>query len=114
MNELRAPPLNEPHVSTREHLVVLAPDETALIALCQRGHQSAFRQLYDQHLGLVYARCLRLCADRSMAEDATQEVFIQLWRHIDSFRGESSFTTWLHALCTHTAISYLCRPAQPP
>jgi RNA polymerase sigma-70 factor (ECF subfamily) len=109
MNEFRAPALNDPHASASPRLVVLAPDEAALIGLCQRRHQSAFRQLYDQYLGLVYGLCLRLCADRALAEDATQEVFIQLWRRIESFRGESSFSTWLHALCTNTAISYLRR-----
>jgi RNA polymerase sigma-70 factor (ECF subfamily) len=90
-------------------LALVAPDEAALISLCQRGHQNAFRQLYEQYLGLVYGLCLRLTANRALAEDATQEVFIQLWRRIASFRGDSSFATWLHALCTNTVISYLRR-----
>ena len=107
MSELRAPALNPPQPDTG--VVLLATDEAALIGLCQRRHQGAFKQLYERHLGRVYALCLRLTADRTMAEDATQEVFIQLWRRIESFRGDSSFSTWLHALCTNTTISYLRR-----
>jgi RNA polymerase sigma factor, sigma-70 family len=109
MSEFSAPALNEVPAPAGSRLVVLAADEAALIALCQRRHQGAFRQLYENYVGMVYALCLRLTADRSMAEDAAQEVFIQLWNRIESFRGESSFATWLHALCTNTTLSYLRR-----
>jgi RNA polymerase sigma-70 factor (ECF subfamily) len=109
MNEPRTSALNHTPANAGPRLVVLAPDEASLIALCQRRHQGAFRQLYEQYLGQVYGLCLRLTADRALAEDAAQEVFIQLWRRIDSFRGDSSFSTWLHALCSNTAISYLRR-----
>jgi len=101
--------LNDTQALPGPQLTVLAPDQASLIARCQRRDQGAFRQLYDQHLGLVYGLCLRLTAERTLAEDATQEVFIQLWRRIDSFKGESSFTTWLHTLCTNTTLSYLRR-----
>ena len=81
--------------------------ETALIAGVRQRNQSAFKQLYDRHLGKIYGLCLRMTANRQMAEDATQEVFIQVWRKIDTFAGDSSFSTWLHALATNTTISYL-------
>lgn len=88
-------------------VLVLADSDKALIELVLQHDQHAFRQLYDRHLARVYALCLRLTGNRQLAEDATQEVFIQLWRKIHLFAGGSSFTTWLHRLATNTTISYL-------
>lgn len=81
---------------------VLPVDE--LLSLSQQGDLSAFKLLYQQHLGRVYAVCLRLLADRGKAEDACQEVFVKLWQQLAMFRGDSSFSTWLHSIATRTAI----------
>src|ERR1043165_90863 len=59
---------------------------------------AAFEQLYQRHNRRVYSLCLRMTGNVSEAEDLAQEVFIQLFRKIGSFRGESAFTTWLHRL----------------
>lgn len=79
----------------------------ALVARCQQGDQGAFRELFEQHHRRVYALCLRLLAEPSHAEDACQEVFVQLWQKIDQFKGQSQFTTWLHSVTSNIAISYL-------
>ncbi len=81
---------------------VRAMDE--LVSLSQQGDRAAFRQLYQQHSGRVYAVCVRLLADRSKAEDACQEVFVKVWQQLTLFRGDSSFSTWLHSIATRTAI----------
>lgn len=78
-----------------------------LVAAVKGGDRDAYRQLYQQHVGRVYALCLRLTGERTLAEDATQEVFIQLWRKLHNYRGDSKFSTWLHAVATHVCISYL-------
>ena len=88
-------------------VLVLADSEITLIALTKQRNQIAFKRLYDKHLGKVYGLCLRMTGNRQMAEDATQEVFIQVWRKIDTFAGNSSFSTWLHSLAANTTISYL-------
>jgi RNA polymerase sigma-70 factor (ECF subfamily) len=88
-------------------VIVLADSEALLITQTKQRNQNAFRRLYEKHLGKVYGLCLRITGNRSMAEDATQEVFIQVWRKIDTFAGESSFSTWLHSLTTNTTISYM-------
>jgi RNA polymerase sigma-70 factor (ECF subfamily) len=90
-------------------LYVLTADENQLIAQVQAGHEGAFRQLYEMHVGMVYGLCLRLTGTVAMAEEACQEVFIQVWRKIGTFRGESSFKTWLHRLASNCTISYLRR-----
>ncbi|MDY6982221.1 MAG: RNA polymerase sigma factor [Pseudomonadota bacterium] len=92
---------------TTADLVVLADSEPMLIAQARQRNQQAFRRLYDKYLGKVYGLCLRMTGNRQMAEEATQEAFIQVWRKIDTFAGDSSFSTWLHSLTANTTISYL-------
>jgi RNA polymerase sigma-70 factor (ECF subfamily) len=81
--------------------------EQDLIERVKLQDKAAFKQLYDMHMPRVYALCCRLCADRSQAEDATQEVFIQLWRKIDNFKGDSKFSTWLHSVASNITVSYI-------
>lgn len=88
-------------------LFVIGDSDTTLVAMAKQQHQGAFRQLYQRHLRMVYSLALRLTAQPSQAEDITQDVFIQVWRKLDTFNGDSAFTTWLHSLTTNTAISYL-------
>lgn len=88
-------------------VVVLVDSEAMLIAQSKQRNQNAFKRLYDKHLGKVYGLCLRMTGNRALAEEATQEVFIQLWRKIDTFNGDSSFSTWLHSLTANTTISYM-------
>ncbi|GGO75201.1 RNA polymerase sigma factor [Bowmanella pacifica] len=78
-----------------------------LIEAVKAGDKQAYQMLYQQHLGQVYALCYRLTADRALAEDVTQEVFIQLWRKLDNFRGEAKFRTWLHSVTSNVCVSYL-------
>ncbi len=63
-----------------------------------QGCKKAFQQLYQQHVGRVYGFALRMLNDVNQAEDVTQEIFISAWRQLSSFRGESRFSTWLHAI----------------
>ena len=87
----------------------LAPDELALIGAAQRGDLTAYRMLYEIHVGMVYGLASRLVKDRFAAEDVTQEVFIKVWKDISSFRGDSKLSTWLHRICSLTAITHLRR-----
>src|SRR5438132_7054838 len=66
----------------------------------------AFEQLYQRHNRRVYSLCLRMTSNVSEAEDLAQEVFIQLFRKIGSFRGESAFTTWLHRLTVNQVLMH--------
>ena len=70
----------------------------ALTQRASEGDMKAFEELYQRHNRRVYSLCLRMTANVTEAEDLAQEVFIQLFRKIGSFRGESAFTTWLHRL----------------
>ena len=81
--------------------------EHELICKTKEGDKQAFRTLYDDHIGRVYALCYRLTGEKGMAEDASQEVFIQLWKKIANFDGQSQFSTWLHSVTANIAISYM-------
>ncbi|HVF57068.1 MAG TPA: RNA polymerase sigma factor [Pyrinomonadaceae bacterium] len=70
------------------------------------GDLSAFETLYERHNRRVYSLCLRMTANTAEAEDLAQEVFIQLFRKIGSFRGESAFTTWLHRLTVNQVLMH--------
>ena len=78
-------------------------------ALAQRagkGDMSAFEELYKRHHRRVYSLCLRMTQNVSEAEDLAQEAFVQLFRKIGSFRGESAFTTWLHRLTVNQVLMH--------
>src|SRR5713226_9134956 len=72
--------------------------EAQAIRLAQRGDAAAFEYVYRLHSRRVYALCLRMVGNSTEAEDLTQEAFLQLFRKIHTFRGESAFSTWLHRL----------------
>lgn len=84
-------------------------NEQKLIALAQQGDQSAFEQLLDRYQKPVYHQALRLVGNPEDAADVTQEVFIKVWKHLPSFRGESEFSTWLHRLTDNAAIDLIRR-----
>ncbi|MFN2452664.1 MAG: RNA polymerase sigma factor [Pyrinomonadaceae bacterium] len=78
----------------------------ALAQKAAAGDMHAFEQLYERHNRRVYSLCLRMTGNVQEAEDLAQEVFIQLFRKIGSFRGESAFTTWLHRLTVNQVLMH--------
>ena len=70
------------------------------------SEQRKFHELYLAHHCRVYNICFRMTQNASEAEDLTQEVFIHLFRKIESFRGESAFTTWLHRLTVNHVLMH--------
>ena len=84
----------------------MAMELAQVIAAAKQGDKQAYYQLYQQHIGRVYAICWRLLANKQLAEDASQEVFLKVWQQLPAFRGDSSFATWLHSVATRTAIDH--------
>jgi len=76
-----------------------------LVRRAQAGDQQAFRDLYQQLAGRVYALCLRLTGDAGAAEERTQDVFVRAWDKLRSFRGESLFSSWLHRLAVNVVMN---------
>lgn len=83
--------------------------EADAIRLAQQGDAAAFERLYQLHCRRVYSLCLRMVGNTAEAEDLTQEAFLQLFRKIATFRGESAFSTWLHRLSVNVVLMKLRR-----
>jgi RNA polymerase sigma-70 factor (ECF subfamily) len=81
--------------------------EAESIRLAQQGDAAAFERLYQLHSRRVYSLCLRMVGNTAEAEDLTQEAFLQLFRKIATFRGESAFSTWLHRLAVNVVLMKL-------
>lgn len=79
-------------------------DEQVFLARARQADQAAFAELYRLHVGKVYGLCLRMTGNASEAEDCTQEAFIQAWRMLDRFRGDSAFSTWMHRVAVNTVL----------
>jgi RNA polymerase sigma-70 factor, ECF subfamily len=78
--------------------------EAEVIGKAQAGDMSCFEMLYVRHKRRVFSLCLRMTGNHADAEDLTQEAFLQLYRKLASFRGESAFSTWLHRLAVNIVL----------
>ena len=78
--------------------------EAQAIAGCVSGDPEAFELLYNMHKRRVYSLCLRMVHDPAEAEDLSQEAFMQLFRKIGTFRGDSAFSTWMHRLTVNIIL----------
>jgi RNA polymerase sigma-70 factor (ECF subfamily) len=81
------------------------------VQLAATGDMEAFEKIYRRYHTRVFGLCLRMTRNISQAEDLAQDVFIQLLRKINTFRGESSFATWLHRLTVNQVLMHFRKPA---
>jgi RNA polymerase sigma-70 factor (ECF subfamily) len=81
--------------------------DAEVIARAQAGDESAFEALFRTHQKRIYRLCLRMIGNVAEAEDLTQEAFLQVFRKIRTFRGESAFSTWLHRLAVNVVLMRL-------
>jgi len=88
-------------------------NEANAIERAKQGDGEAFQALYEKHKRRVYSLCLRMTANTAEAEDLTQEAFLQLFRKIATFRGESAFSTWLHRLSVNVVLMHLRKKGLP-
>ncbi|HTL19624.1 MAG TPA: RNA polymerase sigma factor [Steroidobacteraceae bacterium] len=79
--------------------------EGALVQRARSGDQRAFERLYREHVGRVYGLCLRMTRDPQLAEDCTQETFINAWRALAKFETRSSLSTWLHRIAVNVSLA---------
>ena len=82
-----------------------APEVEPVVRAAQSGDLAAFGRLYREHVGRVYALCVRLSADRVFAEQLTQDTFVRAWERIATYRGESSFAAWLRRLTINVVMA---------
>jgi RNA polymerase sigma-70 factor, ECF subfamily len=78
--------------------------EKETIRQAQEGDAAAFERIYRRYSRRVYGLCLRMTKNEADAEDLTQEAFLQVFRKIHTFRGESAFFTWFHRLSVNIVL----------
>ena len=91
-----------------------AESERSLVQRAQGGDEQAFATLFQSHKKRVYSVCLLMTKDIAEAEDLTQEAFLQVFRCVGSFRGDSAFSTWLYRVAVNTVLMKLRRRKAPP
>jgi RNA polymerase sigma-70 factor (ECF subfamily) len=79
--------------------------EGALVQRACAGDTRAFERLYREHAGRVYGLCLRMTRDAQLAEDCTQDTFINAWRALPRFETRSSLSTWLHRIAVNVSLA---------
>ena len=106
-SRVRSAPTQQAAPASAQAAKPLKPDAPSLkeaIRLAQQGDAAAFETIYQLHCRRVYALCLRMSGDPVEAEDLTQEAFLQLFRKIHTFRGESAFSSWMHRLTANIVL----------
>ncbi|MCX6543089.1 MAG: RNA polymerase sigma factor [Acidobacteria bacterium] len=78
-----------------------------LAARCRRGEMVAFEELYRRHSGRLYTVACRITGSAADAEDLLQDVFLQAFRRIDSYRGEAALGTWLYRMAVNACLDHL-------
>ena len=93
-------------IKAEQTINVSSAKDFELTQAAAAGNMMAFEEVYQRHHRRVYSICLRMLQNATEAEDLTQDVFIQLYRKIGSFRGDSAFTTWLHRLTVNQVLMH--------
>ena len=81
-------------------------DQT-LVARCRKGEVPAFEELYKRHSSRLYSVAYRMTGSAADAEDLLQDIFLQIHRRLDSYRGEAALGTWLHRLAVNACLDFL-------
>jgi RNA polymerase sigma-70 factor (ECF subfamily) len=81
--------------------------DAELVRRALAGNQDAFAALFNAHKTKVYCLCLRMTRNSAEAEDLTQEAFLQVFRKLGTFRGDSALSTWLYRVAVNTVLMHL-------
>jgi len=87
---------------------VTLPD-IRLAGAARLNREAQFEEVYRQYYRKVYSLCFRMLGHREEAEDVTQEVFLQVFRKLDTFRGDAALGTWLHRVTVNAVLMHLRR-----
>ncbi len=101
------------NLTQAKKIIASGLSEAEAIERAKGGDAECFEALYGLHKRRVYSLCLRMTGNTAEAEDLTQEAFLQLYRKIATFRGESAFSTWLHRLAVNVVLMHLRKKGLP-
>jgi RNA polymerase sigma-70 factor (ECF subfamily) len=78
-----------------------------LVARCRRGDLGAFEDLYKRHGSRLYSVAYRITGSAADAEDLVQDIFLLVYRRLDTYRGEAALGTWMHRLAVNACLDYV-------
>ena len=81
--------------------------QNELIKLVLDGNQAAFRSIIEQYKANVFRTCLGFVHDREDAEELTQDVFVNIYRNLNRFKGDSTFSTWIYRIAVNSSLNHL-------
>ena len=86
-----------------------SPTNFDVVKRAQQGDADAFAALFHAHKARIYSLCLRMTSNTAEAEDLTQDAFLQVFRKLPTFRGDSALSTWLYRIAVNTVLMHFRR-----
>jgi RNA polymerase sigma-70 factor (ECF subfamily) len=99
------------HVTTDTNTTVRFDSDLEMVKRAQEGDSDAFAALFHQHKARIYSVCLRMTNNTAEAEDLTQDAFLQVFRKLSTFRGDSALSTWLYRIAVNTVLMHFRKKA---
>jgi len=82
-----------------------------MVERAQKGESGAFAELFHAHRARIYSVCLRMTNNTAQAEDLTQDAFLQVFRKLSTFKGNSALSTWLYRIAVNTVLMHFRKKA---
>ena len=82
-------------------------DQNEFIKRLRKGNESAFSELIDEFQQKVFHTCLSFVPNKEDAEDIAQEVFLEVYRSVHKFKGNSKLSTWIYKICTNKCLEFI-------
>jgi RNA polymerase sigma-70 factor (ECF subfamily) len=98
-------------VSSQVNPTVRFNTDFDLVRRAQEGDSDAFASLFHAHKARIYSICLRMTNNTAEAEDLTQDAFMQVFRKLATFRGDSALSTWLYRIAVNTVLMHFRKKA---
>jgi RNA polymerase sigma-70 factor, ECF subfamily len=98
-------------VATDTSTMVRFDSDLDMVKRAQQGDGEAFAALFHQHKARLYSVCLRMTNNTAEAEDLTQDAFLQVFRKLATFRGDSALSTWLYRIAVNTVLMHFRKKA---
>lgn len=98
-------------ITSEEKTTTALESDLQLITRAQRGDSGAFGLLFHRHKARIYSVCLRMTNNTAEAEDLTQDAFLQVFRKLATFRGDSALSTWLYRIAVNTVLMHFRKKA---
>lgn len=98
-------------MTTEPNSTMRSETDLDLVKRAQEGDADAFASLFHSHRARIYSVCLRMTNNTAEAEDLTQDAFLQVFRKLATFRGDSALSTWLYRIAVNTVLMHFRKKA---